>query len=203
MVPVLREHPEVKMVTSERGVIDLDGNRQGALYPGMVKTKNEWALLDGKETGRTALIFSQNFLGEPSAVLFRRKDLHDHYWHADCRGYKTISDVAMWLELLENGYCAYFTKALSYFRRHAGQEGVQPDVALLARIEWYELTREYARRHIFIETDTDYAEALKHLYKDYEVTRETKNFYRDASPAMRGRYDACMQEVYQTLAGSS
>ena len=97
-----------------------------------------------------------NFIGEPSAVLFRRNDLTHHYWRAESKGLKVISDVAMGVEVLEKGDFAIFKEPLSFFRRHEGQEGQQKDVILLSRIEWDMLIREYLERKVFPLEYSDY-----------------------------------------------
>ena len=95
MMQCFQKNPNVTMVTSERGCIDGNGQVIASLYKDLFPGEGEYVILDGRETGRATLLKSQNFLGEPSTVLFRRKDLQHHYWRAECRGYKTISDIAM------------------------------------------------------------------------------------------------------------
>lgn len=166
MVQVLRDNPEITLVTSRRNFIDGDDNIiKQEIMPDI---KDEYAAYSGKALGRAILLDEHNFIGEPSAVLFRRNDLKHHYWRANCKGLLTISDVAMWLELLEKGDCVIFRDPLSSYRRHGQQEGQQPDVVLLSRMEWVKLIEEYNEKKIFLSTEKDYVDALNNLYGEYQ-----------------------------------
>lgn len=161
MLGVFVKHPEVTLVTSRRGIIDATDKLYGkALGPDM---EGEYGVFDGCDMARAILFTTANVIGEPSAVLFRRRDLQDHYWRADCRGLLTISDVAMWLQLLEKGDFAMFSEPLSYYRRHAEQEGQQPEVVLLARREWVRLAEEYYQRKVFLTNEADFCRSLKRV----------------------------------------
>ena len=131
-----------------------------------------------------------NPIGEPSAVLFRRADLTDHYFDATCRGYRTISDVAMWLELMEKGDCAVFAQPLSCYRRHAAQEGQQQSVLVLSRIEWFELNTEYLeKRRAFDYGWADYRAACRGLLSDSERIRPLAKRVR---PDLWEFYEGCL-----------
>ena len=112
----------ITLVTSLRGVVDGDGNYLG-LWQRNVPVHGMYECYRGAAVGRATLMDRANFLGEPSAVLFRRDDLKHHYWRAEVRGYQTISDCAMWLELMERGDAVIFARPFSLYRRHEGQEG--------------------------------------------------------------------------------
>lgn len=190
MVRCLQQHPQVRLVTSRRGMIDLEGK----VFP-----RDQWpqtpfedmaaayGIYDGQAVGRRMLVTANNFLGEPSAVLFWRRDLQHHYWQADCRGYQALSDVAMWLELLETGDVAVFRDPLSYFRRHSGQEGQQPDVIVQSRLEWYQLMEDYRARGLFLQAD-EYRKALEQLQQDRMMIQE--GLHAGASSMMWEKYMA-------------
>ena len=166
MVACFDRHPELTLVTSRRGIIDISGRFIGQKATA-IEVPGEYGLYEGASVGRMMLMNWHNFIGEPSAVLFRRRDLANHYWLAECRGYLRISDVAMWLELLEKGDAAIFARPLSYYRRHDGQEGRQPDVILESRMEWFRLGTEYYLRKKFLASAKDYAFLLKSLLDEY------------------------------------
>lgn len=167
MVQVLRDNPGIALVTSMRNVIDINDN--------IIKQDNrlgitdKYALYSGRDIGRALLIDQSNFIGEPSTVLFRRNDLIHHYWHAESKGLLAISDIAMWLELLERGDCVIFRDPLSSYRCHDQQEGQQPDVILLSRIEWAKLIEEYYGKKIFLSTEKDYITAMSSIYHEYQA----------------------------------
>lgn len=169
MVMCFRQQPQVTLVTSRRQCIDAEG-RLLSQAAGGININGEYGLFDGNDVGYATLMDCGNFIGEPSAVLFRRKDLKHHYWRADCRGYLVISDVVMWLELMEKGSMAMFRDPLSYCRIHPHQEGKQIDVMLLGFTEWFRLLTEYRRRNVFLRDDKDYRSALikfHRFFRDY------------------------------------
>lgn len=199
MIQCFKANPDVTLVTSQRGIIDGDGKEtdsytrtdlDSSFFP-----NGEYSVFNGESMWQ-ALLHCRNFIGEPSATLFRRKDLANHYWQADCRGYKTISDVVMWLELLEKGNCAMFQQPLSWYRRHGEQEGQQMDVILLSRIEWVNILREKKMSKVYKLPEEIYTNTLTVIYN------ESKDFCElaaTASQEMNQRYYAVMEEVRQEL----
>lgn len=199
MMRAFRENPEARLVTSRRAVIDGAGRLQPNPYAaGVPESEAEYSVFAGEAVGRQMLLGWRNFLGEPSAVLFRRADLKHHYWHAESRGYRTISDVAMWLELLEHGDCVFFQKPLSCYRRHEAQEGQQAEVILLSRLEWLRLIEECYARRIYLKTTDEYREPLELLYGEYLEARDS--FDRAAAGAYWQKYEEAMRGVRRTLA---
>ncbi len=162
MMELFKEYPNLMLVTSQRGMIDGNGNDLGYYCP-IVGLEGKYQIFKGKNAGRLMLSSVCNYIGEPSAVLFRRKDLIHHYWKADSRGYITLSDVAMWLELLEKGDIAIFRDSLSWYRSHDKQEGKNPDVVLNAFLEWESLISEYFKKKVFLKTVKDYKDSLRRL----------------------------------------
>lgn len=197
MIMAFKQHPEVTLVTSQRRIIDGDGNTLKEHYQEL-EIYSEMAVFPGEDVGKTLLDSFINFIGEPSAVLFRRKDLKNHYWRADCRGYKVISDVVMWLELLEKGDCIIFRDPLSCYRRHDGQEGFQPDVILLARLEWSSVCKEYYERKVFIKSKKDYKSALQSFWQEYKNAVIPADF---GSKEMHEQYVECMEKLGKIIRG--
>lgn len=166
MADCLIRHRNVTLVTSNRRFIDGEGHilPDRSSFNGVPEP---YGVMEGKLLGREALMHQFNSIGEPSAVLFRRQDLEHHYWRADCRGYLALSDMAMWLELLEKGDCAIFCQPLSAYRRHEGQEGQQPEVVLLAKLEWFQLGEEAYSRGCFLDRGA-YMQMLESLLEWHE-----------------------------------
>ena len=158
----------ITLVTSLRGVVDGDGNYLG-LWQGNVPVHGTYECYRGAAVGRATLMDRANFLGEPSAVLFRRRDLTHHYWRAEARGYQTISDCAMWLELMERGDAVIFARPLSLYRRHEEQEGAQAEVIVRSRVEWRRLVEEYWHKRIFITQEQDYRYVLARMAEEQGV----------------------------------
>ena len=198
MMQAFRENPVARLVTSRRAQIDGEGRVQpNPCTEGVPESEADYSVFEGEAVGRETLLGCRNFLGEPSAVLFRRADLKHHYWRAESRGYKTISDVAMWLELLESGDCIFFQKPLSCYRRHEEQEGQQAEVILLSRLEWLRLIKEYFERRIYVATEEEYAQPLELLYGEYLEERD--RFDRAAAGEMWREYEEAMRSTRRTL----
>ena len=168
MMDAFLREPGITLVTSLRGVVDSDGNYLG-LWQGNVPVHGTYECYRGAAVGQAMLMDQSNFLGEPSAVLFRRDDLKHHYWRAEARGYQTISDCAMWLELMERGDAVIFARPLSLYRRHEEQEGAQADVIVRSRVEWRRLIEEYWRKRIFITQEQDYRYVLARMAEEQRV----------------------------------
>ena len=174
MAYILYRDSQVKLVSSQRRIIDYDGNEQYNEKFNLPEEVGE-GRYKGLFIGKQELKNCNNRIGEPGAVLFRRKDLTHHYWQAEVRGYKTISDMVMWLELLEKGDWYFYPQVLSYYRRHENQEGQTPDIILLSRIEMYNLLTEYFRRQVYIENRQEYTEALQGLVAEYDNLAEIRS----------------------------
>ena len=186
MVDVFLCEPTVTLVTSVRGVIDGDGMFLG--QSGDAPTiDGVYGCFSGSLLGHALLISCTNFLGEPSAVLFRRRDLTHHYWRAESRGYQILSDCAMWLELLEKGNAIVFAGPLSLFRRHDGQEQRQLESLVRGAIEWRRLIEEYWRKRVFLTKEEDYRTMLAGLRKTCKNVVDP--LLPLVSPALRQEYE--------------
>jgi len=200
MARALTEHPEVTLVTSRRGIIDGAGRTLPNKYEGILSFSGEYAILDGATVAKLLLSSTLNFIGEPSAVLFRRQDLKNHYWQAQCRGYRVISDIVMWLELLQKGKCLIFRDPLSYYRRHSGQEGQQAGTVLLSRIEWQRLGEEIYSKRIFGYSLPEYQQLCQGLYREYKG--DFQLLKPMVSSAAWENYAEAMQKCNQVLCGT-
>lgn len=175
MAPVLRDNPQVSLVTSQRGVIDEQGNRlpemERELVQDLLQGDVPWVCFVKEDVGRMLLTWICNFIGEPTTVLFRRRDLQHNYWQAECRAYKAIPDVVMWLELMEKGDLVVFRKPLSYTRWHFEQKGQEPEAILLNRMEWLRLLQEYRCRGVFVDED-GFRQGIRKLKEDFLQLRK-------------------------------
>lgn len=175
MAKILYDHKEIKLVGSQRRVIDIDGNYKMDSLTANLPIDGDGGIFSSPELGLLMLVTYSNIIGEPSSVLFRRKDLKHHYWQAAYKQYKVISDVGMWLELMEKGNVYIFKDSLSYYRRHKQQEGQKKDVILRSRIEWYWLISEYYKKKIYIRQKRYYVQALRSLVNEFELYASEDN----------------------------
>ena len=196
MVDAFLSEPTATLVTSVRGVIDGDGAYLGQ-WQDAPPIRGRYGCFAGAAVGHIMLTNAASFLGEPSAVLFRRRDLTHHYWRAESRGYLAISDCAMWLELLEKGDAVIFARPLSLYRRHEGQEGVRADTLVLSRIEWRRLIEEYWRRRVFLTEETDYRTVMDLLLgSDREMIEP---LLAQVSPELRRTYETSTSLLHIVL----
>ncbi len=110
-VAVLDENPGVSLVSCARLLIDKDAKP--------IKTvayADKFQILAGKQVINNCF-FTANLIGEPTAVLFRKKD--------SLRGfnpsYRQLTDLEMWFSLLEKADFAFIPEALCKFRVHQDQ----------------------------------------------------------------------------------
>lgn len=195
MVSVMMLNPHIMLTSSQRGFIDENDNFIEPMRETLIRDDIIGRGYKGNAIGNYMLKEISNLIGEPSAALFRRSDLAHHYWQADCRGYRTISDVVMWLELLEKGDLFLFKEPLSYYRCHGQQEGQQPEVVLLSRAEWLKLLQEYYERKVFINRE-DYFYGLRKLREDYLSIRYD---HRCIAAANYSAYCECMEFIPEII----
>lgn len=195
MVSVMLSDPHITLTSSQRGFVDEDDNFIKPMRETIIKDDVIGRGYKGNAIGNYMLKEISNLIGEPSAALFRRSNLDHHYWQADCRGYKTISDVVMWLELLEKGDLFLFKEPLSYYRCHSQQEGQQPEIILLSRVEWLKLLQEYYERNVFISKG-DYIYGLIKLRENY---LSMKDNHRYMSATNYSAYCECMELIPEII----
>jgi glycosyltransferase involved in cell wall biosynthesis len=107
----IRSNPEVSLVTTGRLLVDLRLRPVGyASY-----CAEEGSMDGGKVIDRC--LFGTNYVGEPSAVLFRRQQAARGFDES----YPHLLDMAMWFHLLEQGRLACIPEPLTYIRQHKSQ----------------------------------------------------------------------------------
>ena len=136
MAALLRDHPSAALAASARTILDENSNVTGIWRP----------LPDGCHEGRkiiaACLCENANLVGEPSAVLFRKKDAQRGF---DPK-FRQIVDIEMWFHLLEQGDLAYTREPLCAFRQHARQQSAVNDSSGLAWKEHLQFFSSYATR---------------------------------------------------------
>lgn len=158
MIPFLLDFPNVKLVTSYRKYVDEQGNElpdDGANAP-LVK---EDTILNGRILGNQMISSLTNAIGEPTTVLFRRKDLVKWGTYKGKNQYFFINDLAAWIELLSQGDAAYLVTPLSYFRRHTGQNQRNPKFIYNTVLNCFDLIQD-TRKDGFLRDQRDYKKAL-------------------------------------------
>lgn len=123
---------KVSLVTSKRNRID----EKGKTLNDTIDTKllvGADSYVQGLELGNIVLANLVNTIGEPTTVMFRKKDSQDFEEHKKrfYDGQPGIGDVVMWLTLLSKGDVIYIAQPLSSFRQHPEQAQRNPPKNLL------------------------------------------------------------------------
>ena len=107
--------------------------------------------------GDIALSQGLNVIGEPTTVLFRKKDLSEPFGVYKGKQYSLINDLAAWLSLLSKGKAVYISEALSYFRLHPDQNSNKMDQK--SGSEWLDIIIA-SREDGFLQSNNLYKTAL-------------------------------------------
>jgi glycosyltransferase involved in cell wall biosynthesis len=108
---ILDANPGVSLVASARLIINESGDRLTTS-----RRFKEDIEIPGVEVINDCL-FGQNYIGEPTAVMFRKKDLRSGF----NEHMPQVMDMDMWFKLLELGDLYYVTEPLCAIRHHANQ----------------------------------------------------------------------------------
>ena len=111
------------------------------------------------------LVNSLNLIGEPTTVMFRRRDV-------DCEvggiftwgshSYHCLADLSLWRRLLAKGSAFYCSTPLSEYRVHRGQEQRSGAMGIKCITERLDLARD-ARAAGFLELPIQYHTALARI----------------------------------------
>ena len=136
MAALMDAHPSATLATAARAVLDEHSRVVDIWRP----------LAEGRHPGRKIIVSclteDANLVGEPSAVMFRKKDARRGF---DPK-YRQIVDIEMWFHLLEKGDLACAREPLCGFRQHARQQSAFNDATGLAGKERTLFFAGYATR---------------------------------------------------------
>lgn len=118
---------DIKLVTSHRRPIDESGNTISDLIYTKKLFKND-TILDGISGGNSMMVVT-NWIGEPTTVLFRKKDLIEPFGCFLGRQYESAIDMASWLTLLAQGKLVYIADELSYVRIYPNRDAWKTKMA--------------------------------------------------------------------------
>jgi glycosyltransferase involved in cell wall biosynthesis len=137
LVSVLDKDHKVALVTTARYLIDEKSN-----ILKMLSEYEETITCSGTDIIKECLLEQKNKIGEPTAVLFRRK----YAVRGFNEKYNQNVDWEMWLHILEQGKFAYIHEPLCSFRTHPNQQtklNVKKQVHL---IEPFYLLQDYGKK---------------------------------------------------------
>ncbi len=126
MIALLESHPTAVLAASARIILDENSKAVDIWRP----------LADGCHNGRKIIAAclaqdGKNLVGEPSAVMFRKKDAQRGFNAA----WRQVVDMEMWFQMLEHGDLACTREALCAFRCHPDQQTERNTAAGLGRRE--------------------------------------------------------------------
>lgn len=137
MVSLLDSDPAISLVSSDRNFIDEEAiNVKKTLH------FRDSAIVQGEAVIALCLSLQKNLVGEPSSVLFRKKDAGRGFLPCYCH----IVDLEMWFHLLEKGRFAYINESLCSFRIHSKQQTAKNRKSLSAAIDNFYLYEEYMHK---------------------------------------------------------
>ena len=134
MARILRSDPAVSLVASARRIVDEHSAETDVWchWP-------DGAVRSGGEVIRRCLLDMRNYVGEPTAVMFRRSQAHRGFHPA----YLQLVDLEMWFHLLDAGAFAYVSTPLCAFRQHALQQTQRARRERLDILDQQYLLRDY------------------------------------------------------------
>jgi len=126
MLALLRQYPSAILAASARTILD-EESKAVDIYRDLAEGCH-----DGRKIITAYLMANgKNLVGEPSAVMFRKAEARRGF---DPR-YRQITDVEMWIHLLEKGDLAYTREPLCAFRSHPSQQTERNTASGLGRRE--------------------------------------------------------------------
>ncbi|KAA0546547.1 glycosyltransferase family 2 protein [Bacillus sp. BGMRC 2118] len=183
MMYFFTEFENITLVTSYRQLINETGEPLAPI-PATNRLYHETRIIDGKLLANYALKHCLNVIGEPTTVLFRKKDLTEPFGIYHGKQYSLINDLAAWLNLLAKGKAVYIPEALSYFRLHQSQNSNILGQETFS--QWLDIIID-SRIDGFLDTNELYKTAL-HTYRE-----RVKSFHPFIEDVKR------IDEILQTL----
>lgn len=190
MSEILRNDPEVKLVSCARRIIDGNGEtvESSSAFPCHRK-------IVGKDVILYNLIVLSNWIGEPSAVMFRADN---------CRSVFDINlfhygDVDMWFQVLAGGHYYFLAEELADFRRHGGSATKVNLSGLLFALDLIRLGKKYrGALDEFGETVEHYQLRVAEyaaMELDYLINTDGLNLERVLESALKGANIGLLDDV--------
>ncbi len=145
-VKALNQHPDVSLVSSSRLIVDEAGKALD-VWQGFRDLESAdpqhvvQACLKLYYLKNGTLKFGclENYIGEPSAVMFRKSQAGTGFNPE----YKQLVDLDMWFQLLKYGRFHYTSEPLIAFRRHDAQQTAINSKDFVHIVEYLALVKKY------------------------------------------------------------
>ncbi|MEJ8552665.1 glycosyltransferase [Tepidibacter sp. Z1-5] len=200
MVNYFLENDDITLVTSHRQTINDKGDFiQGVFATEKLFDKN--TIVEGKMLKKLIARTNINFIGEPTTVLFRKKDLDiKDFGVYGGRRYRTNTDISIWFNLLSKGKAVYISDTLSYFRIHDGQDQKNKFTIVEGIKELFYIMKQAYKEGI-LESEEEYKEALYPWFKSILMIKQINDDLEDFTNEkgnLKELYD-CYDEAIKEL----
>ena len=138
MLHYFEQYTQIGLVTSFAQLIDAEGDAISLPISVPPLCAGD-SVIKGRVLGEHILKNSNNYIGGPSAVMIRRKDVGASFGQFCGKHYSELSDVATWLELLHGRHGVYLSDALCYFRLSEVNSERNKLSGVSASLEWLKL----------------------------------------------------------------
>ncbi|PLR78238.1 hypothetical protein CU633_06900 [Bacillus sp. V3-13] len=172
MMRYFQTEDDISLVTSHRQIIDSDGKYLSDIGATQ-RLFQEDRVVEGSWIIDMFLTYNWNFIGEPTTVLFRKRDLEVPFGTYKNRQYGCNVDTATWMNVLKNRKAAYISETLSYFRFHEGQQQLTEDKVLDGMLD-YTHQMYYAREDGYLNTKEKFVEAVENCLSIVEKIVDKK-----------------------------
>jgi len=170
MVALLDSDPAISLVTSSRNFID-----EKSEVIRNVSYFQDGLIADGTSIINRCLFLQKNIIGEPSSVMFRKKQASRGF---DPR-FRQLVDQEMWFYLLEQGRFAYIGDPLASWRIHSAQQTNRNVQEMVHIEEMFTLMDEFGDKP-YVKIGTLTMKFLRYRqsyriwkqYKKREITRQ-------------------------------
>jgi hypothetical protein len=130
------EIPDLSLVTSHRQIID-ENSQPIPDIPATRPVTVEDIIISGISLANSVIMHGLNIVGEPSTMLFRKRDFAwrphldgERPFHFNGEEVRGAADLAMASRVLVQGNAVFLCARLSSFRRHAQQAQARADVVI-------------------------------------------------------------------------
>ncbi|MFS1512898.1 glycosyltransferase family 2 protein [Chengkuizengella sp. SCS-71B] len=164
---LMDKNHEIKLITAHRQPIDKQGNLLKNI-PATTRLFPTDVLMDGKRLGDIVLTTLTNVIGEPTVVLFRKRDLTSPFGTFCGRKYPINIDIASWLTLLVKGKTIYIPETLSWFRIHSSQNQNKLNVFNKGLEEWGHALIS-SRAYGFLTSNKDFKHAISQYLEKVRI----------------------------------
>ncbi len=180
LVSKLDGSEDIALVSAARNIID-----EKSCIVDVVSQYKHKSGCRGSEIIQDCLIEQRNKIGEPSAVIFRRK----HAARGFNEKYRQIVDLEMWFHILEQGGFAYIDAPLVSFRIHPAQQTIINIERTDLCIESFQLLQDYANKP-YLQLSSLEREYMHYVpvYSIWKLHKKGKISHQEAIDEIKGKY---------------